>query len=96
MPALSGAELDQLAAGARVEPARGPVRAGLDADDVGALSEHPPDEVVRQLVETEDLVGAESEFAVDEGDGNAAVRFGGELVLEHLLDVAATGACIVR
>src|SRR5437899_2266319 len=88
-PAFPGSELDQLAAGPRVEASRSPVRAGLDAEDVGAFPEHAPDEVVWQLVSPEDFVGSEVEIAVDDGDRHASVRLRYDLVLEDLLDVAA-------
>src|SRR5205823_3612373 len=79
-------QLDQLATLARVEATRGAVRARLDADDVRALAEHAPDEVVRELVAAEHLVGTEAETAVHDPDRHAAVTLGGELMLEDLLD----------
>ena len=64
---------------------------GSIPDDVRALAEHPPDEVVRELVAAEDLVRPEAEPAVDDRDRNPLVRLGGDLVLEDLLDEAASG-----
>src|SRR5205807_656398 len=58
-------QLDQLAASTRVEPAGDAVRARLDSDDVGALAEHPPDEVVRHLVPPEALVEPDLELVAD-------------------------------
>src|SRR5436309_6412278 len=73
-PLLARRQGDQLAALAGVEATGDPVRARFDADDVGPFAEHPPDEVARELLVVEDLVGAESARTVDDGDGHAAVR----------------------
>src|SRR5207247_755602 len=69
--ALAGLELDQLASLPRVEAAGDPVRTRLDAHDVGALAEHPPDEVMRELNGAEYLVRAEAESVVDDRDRGA-------------------------
>src|SRR5918994_4159100 len=58
---------DQLTRFTGGEASRGAVRARLDADDVRALSQHPPDEMPRQLVAAEDLVGAEPCRAIGDG-----------------------------
>jgi len=44
--------------------------------------------VVRKLVAPEDLVGPQPELTVDDRHGHRAVRLGGQLVLEDLLDEA--------
>src|SRR5918995_2878009 len=50
---------DQLARLPGGEASRGAVRARLDADHIRPLTQHAPDEMPRQLVAIEDLVGAE-------------------------------------
>jgi hypothetical protein len=75
-PALAGFEFDQLAPRSGVESSGGSVRARLDPDDVSALTEHSPDEVVGELVTAKDWVGAESELVIDHRDGDAPIRLG--------------------
>src|SRR2546422_4419779 len=73
-PCLTGAEEAKLTSLAGVEPAGVAVGSRLHGHAIGALAEHPPHRVKRELVAPIDLVGAEAEVTIDDRHRNCAFR----------------------